>query len=93
MKQPRIKDVKIDLKATDKMSSRMTKAKKIKITVNVDEDLLEALKLRSDETGIPYQSLLNRVLRSAILEQRDGETSRLDRLEKEIALLKRKLSA
>jgi predicted DNA binding CopG/RHH family protein len=93
MKQPRLKDVKIDVKGTEKMRSRMAKAKKIKITVNIDEDLLESLKLRSDETGVPYQSLLNRVLRSAMLEQKDDRTLRLDRLEKEIALLKRKLSA
>lgn len=93
MKQPKLKDVKIDVKGTERMRSRMAKAKKIKITVNVDEDLLEALKLRSDETGVPYQSLLNRVLRSAIQEQTDGESSRIDRLEKDVAALKRKLSA
>jgi predicted DNA binding CopG/RHH family protein len=93
MKQPKLKDVKIDVKGTEKMRSRMAKAKKIKITVNVDEDLLETLKLRSDETGIPYQSLLNRVLRSAMQEQADGESSRLDRLEKDVATLKKKLTA
>jgi predicted DNA binding CopG/RHH family protein len=93
MKQPKLKDVKIDVKGTERMRSRMAKSKKIKITVNVDEDLLEALKLRSDETGVPYQSLLNRVLRSAMHEQANGESSRLDRLEKEVATLKKRLTA
>lgn len=93
MKQPKLKDVKFDLKGTEKMRTRMAKAKKIKITVNVDEDLLEALKLRSYETGVPYQNLLNRVLRSAMKEAADGETARLDRLEREVASLKKRLSA
>lgn len=93
MKQPKLKDVKFDLKGTETMRSRIAKAKKIKITVNVDEDLIEALKLRSDETGVPYQSLLNRVLREGISDQSSNESSRLDRLEKEMATLKKRLSA
>ena len=94
MKQPKIKDLKIDLKGTKNVRSRMAKAKKIKITINIDEDLLEALKLRSDESGVPYQVLLNRLLRASISGQMHGaEQSRLDRLEKDVATLKRKLSA
>ncbi len=63
MKQPKLRSVKIDVKGTEKMRRCMAKAKKIKLTVNVDQEPLEALNLRSDETGGPYQSLLNRVLR------------------------------
>ncbi len=93
LKQPKLKDVKIDLKGTERIRSRMAKAKKIKITVNVDEDLLESLKLRSDKTGVPYQTLLNRVLRAAMQEKSTDEVSRLDRLEREVKSLKKKLSA
>ena len=94
VKQPKIKDLKIDLKGTDKMRAKMAKVKKTKITVNVDEDLLSALKLRSDESGVPYQVLLNKLLRASIADQLQGdEAARLDRLEKDVATLKRKLSA
>ena len=94
LKQPKIKDLKIDLKGTGKMRDRMAKVKKTKITVNVDEDLLSALKLRSDESGVPYQVLLNKLLRASIADQMQGdEAGRIDRLEKDVATLKRKLFA
>ena len=94
MKQPKIKDLKIDLKGTQTLRTRMAKAKKIKITINIDEDLLTALKLRSDDSGIPYQVLLNKLLRSSIEKSIPSKAqSRLDRLEKEVAKLKRSISA
>lgn len=94
MKQPKIKDLKIDLKGTQTLRTRMAKAKKIKITINIDEDLLTALKLRSDDSGIPYQVLLNKLLRSSIEKSIPNKAqSRLDRLEKEVAKLKRSISA
>jgi len=94
MKQPKLKDIQIDFKATEKIRSRMAQVKKIKITVNIDEDLLDDLKLKSDKTGVPYQRLLNRALRSGLQNKTaTNESTRLDRLEKEVALLKKKLSA
>lgn len=70
----------------------MTKAKKIKITVNVDEDLLPELPQMAEETGTPYQSLLNKVLKDAVMGKK-VEGSRLDRLEREVEQLKKKISA
>ena len=67
----------------------MTKAKKIKITVNVDEDLLAELRRMADSTGMPYQSLLNRILKEAVMGKKT-EGTRLDRLEQEIEMLKKK---
>ena len=93
MKQPKLKDVEVDVKGTKQMRARMAKVKKIKITVNVDEDLLEALRLRSDKTGVPYQNLMNRVLRTALEDQESDESARIDRLEREVATLRRKISA
>lgn len=92
MKQPKLSDLKIDSKGTKVMRKMIAKAKKIKITVNVDEDLLVDLKHMAEETGTPYQSLLNRVLKDAILTKKD-EGSRLDRLEREVERLKKKISA
>ncbi len=92
MKQPKLSDLKIDNKGTKAMRKIMAKAKKIKITVNVDEDLLMELKNMAEETGTPYQSLLNRALRDGIISK-TKESSRLDRLEREIERLKKKISA
>lgn len=92
MKQPKLSDVKIDKKGTTAMRKLMAKAKKIKITINVDEDLLIELRHMAEETGTPYQSLLNRVLKDAVMNKKD-EGSRLDRLEREIERLKKKISA
>jgi predicted DNA binding CopG/RHH family protein len=92
MKQPKLSDLKIDTKGTKAVRKMMAKAKKIKITVNVDEDLLVELKHMAQETGTPYQSLLNRVLKDAVMAKKD-EGSRLDRLEREVERLKKKISA
>ncbi len=92
MKQPKISDMKVDLKGTKTIRSMMAKAKKIKITINVDEDLLVELRKMANSSGVPYQSLLNRVLKEALSLKRD-EGSRLDRLEREVERLKKKSSA
>lgn len=92
MKQPKLSDLKIDTKGTKTMRKMMAKAKKIKITVNVDEDLLAELKLMAEKTGTPYQSLLNRVLKDAVISKKN-EGSRLDKLEREVERLKKKISA
>ncbi len=92
MKQPKLSDLKIDTKGTKALRKMMTKAKKIKITVNVDEDLLTELRQMAEETGTPYQSLLNKVLKDAVMGKK-AEGSRLDRLEREVERLKKKISA
>ncbi len=92
MKQPKLNDVKLDTKGTKTMRKLMAKAKKIKITINVDEDLLAELRRMAEATGTPYQSLLNKVLKDAVIAKKN-EGSRLDRLEREVQRLKKKISA
>lgn len=92
MKPPKLNDLKVDTKGTKAIRKIMAKAKKIKITINVDEDLLVELRKMAQTTGTPYQSLLNRVLKDAIM-QKKNEGTRLDRLEREVERLKKKLSA
>jgi len=92
MKQPKLSNLKIDAKGTKALRKMMTKTKKIKITVNVDEDLLTELRRMSEETGTPYQALLNKVLKDAVMDKKT-EGSRLDRLEREVERLKKKISA
>jgi predicted DNA binding CopG/RHH family protein len=92
MKQPKLNDLKIDVRGTKAMRKLMAKAKKIKITINIDSDLLGEIRTMAAKSGIPYQSLLNRVLKEAVMERKSDE-SRLDRIEREIEKIKKKLSA
>jgi len=92
MKEPKLSDLKIDERGTKKMSKEMSKVNKVKITINFDADLLESLKQTSERTGIPYQTLANRVLREA-LQKGVQQESRLDRVEREIEKLKKKIAA
>ena len=92
MKQPKIRDLMLDVEGTKKIRSELTKAKKVKITINIDQDSLGILRAKSGQTGIPYQRLLNQTLQKALHGKEKAE-SRLDRLEKEVAKLKRKLAA
>jgi predicted DNA binding CopG/RHH family protein len=92
MKQPKLSDLKVDSKGTKAIRKMMTKSKKVKITINVDEDLLQELRRMAESMGTPYQTLLNKVLKDAVLSKiEDG--SRLDRLERELDRLKKKLAA
>ena len=70
----------------------MVKHGSIKITINIDAESLDKLKKLSAESGIPYQRLLNNLLRER-LAKTSSIQSRLDRIEKELAQVKRKLAA
>ena len=88
MKEPRLSDPVIDDKGTQQIRRKMTAARSVKITINIDKDSLDILRAKAAETGMPYQRLLNQFLNRAL--QNDAQTeSRLDRLEKEITRLKK----
>jgi predicted DNA binding CopG/RHH family protein len=92
MKEPKLNELAIDEKGTQQIRRKMAASRSIKITINIDKDNLEILRAKAAKTGVPYQRLLNRLLNSAL--QNDAQTeSRLDRLEKEIARLKKKIVA
>ena len=91
MKQPKLNEIKLDEAGTIKIRARAKKSTKVKITINLDAAILNAVRQRADETGIPYQNLVNRLLANALAGQTD-ETNRIDRIEKEIKNLKKKLS-
>ncbi len=92
MKQPKMNNVKFDSAGTQKMRKKMASAKKIKITINFDYDVLLELKDLAGKSGIPYQTLINRMVRESINQKAD-ELSRLDVLEEEVKKLKAKLAA
>jgi predicted DNA binding CopG/RHH family protein len=87
-----MKNLKINKKETKAIRDKMAASQKIKITINLDEDILTEVKNEAKETGIPYQKLLNRILRHALSEKKDRE-DRIDRLEKELEKIKKKISA
>jgi uncharacterized protein (DUF4415 family) len=83
---------KIDWPGTKRIRKAMQKKKLIKITINIDADSLSAIKSESEETGIPYQRILNSVLRES-LKARSKTASRLEKIEKELSAIKKKLAA
>ncbi len=92
MREPKLNDLKIDPKGTRRVQQKMAGTRWIKITINIDKESLDALRTKADETGIPYQRLLNRYLKKAL--ESDAETeSRLNRLEADVAKLKKKIVA
>jgi len=92
MKQPRSSDLKIDKRGTQKMREQMSKSPKIKITINFDKDLLDEIKRMAKEAGAPYQTLLNKILKDAMIVKRN-ENDRLGQLEKEVEKIKKKLAS
>lgn len=91
-KQTKSDSVRIDWAGTRKIRSSMARQKFVKITINVDARSLSALKSESEKTGVPYQRLLNSLLRDSLSQRRETE-GRLERLERELKLVKRKLAA
>jgi predicted DNA binding CopG/RHH family protein len=88
MKEPRLNELVIDDKGTQQIRRKMAAARSVKITMNIDKGSLDILRAKAAETGVPYQRLLNQFLNRAL--QNDAQTeSRLDRLEKEVARLKK----
>lgn len=92
MKQPNLKNLKINKKNTEEIRELARNAKKIKITINIDRDNLSDLKELAQKSGASYQKLLNQILEEGLRNKSDTET-RLERLEKELAKIKKKLAA
>ncbi len=92
MRKPRIRDVKVDVAGTRRLRAAMAGRGGVKITINVDADSLAKLKELSADSGVPYQRLLNSMLRER-LSRAETVHARLDRIEKELARVKKTLAA
>jgi predicted DNA binding CopG/RHH family protein len=92
MKQPKISDLRIDRKGTSTLRELVAKSKKVKITINIDEALIFEIRRMAEKNGSPYQTFLNKMLKDALSAKSDEE-SRLDRIERELKILKKKLAA
>lgn len=91
MKQPNLKSLKKNESKTNRIKSKMNKDNKIKITINIDESSIKALKKKSGRSGVPYQRLLNEYLKEAIDEKAERD-NRLKKLEREMEKLKAKIA-
>ena len=92
MKEPKLNELEIDDKGTQQIRRKMAAAKSVKITINIDKGNLDILRAKAAKTGVPYQRLLNQFLNRALHNEAQTE-SRLDRLEKEVTRLKKKIVA
>ena len=92
MKQPKLKNLKLDERESGEIRKTIKRSNSVKITINIDAETLSKLRTIAEETGVPYQRLLNKLLKES-LDGTDTITSRLDRLEKELKELKRKTAA
>jgi len=92
MRKPGMRDLKPDHAGTRAIRAEMARRGTVKITINVDTDSLGKLKELSAESGVPYQRLLNGILRDRLANANTVQ-SRLDRIEKELARVKRQLAA
>jgi hypothetical protein len=84
--------MKVDTAGTRRLRAEMAGRGSVKITINVDADSLTKLKELSAESGVPYQRLLNGILKERLVKV-DTLHSRLDRIEKELARVKKTLAA
>ena len=91
MRQPKLSNLKVDVRGTRAMRGAAAKSKKVKITINIDEDSLSHLRNRSHKTGVPYQRLLNQVLKEALRGEEDVG-NRLEKLERELNRLKKSVA-
>jgi len=92
MKLPKMSNMKIDKKGTAQMREAFSKNKKVRVTINFDADILESVRKMAEEMGSPYQTLLNKIVRDAVIKK-SKEESRIDHIEEEIHKLKKKLAA
>jgi hypothetical protein len=92
MKEPNRNKLRLDAVETRRIRELGSKSKSIKITINVDAATLTALKTEATASGVPYQRLLNKLLRNAVTG-RESTEQRIDRLERELNKIKKKLAA
>ncbi len=91
MKQPKLSNLTIDHEGTKKLRGQMKRSRSVKITINIEEQPAR-VQQNSGRPVIPYQHILSQVLKEVSLEKADGQ-SRLDRIERELAKLKRQIAA
>lgn len=92
MRKPKLKDLEIDIAGTKQIRSAMANQKSVKITINIDATTLLRFKAMAEESGVPYQRLINKTLGESLVAESIAQ-SRLEKIEKELKALKKKIAA
>ena len=64
-----------DLKSMDSQKNPYAARLKRQVTIRLNEDVIGYFKKVADETGIPYQSLINLYLRDCMINDRKPDMS------------------
>ena len=92
MRKPNLKNLGVDKNETKRIRTAMARQKSIKITININAETLAQLRAMAEESGVPYQRIINRSL-SESLSGKAAAESRLKHIENELKAIKRKLAA
>lgn len=87
MKKPKINELKENKKETISIRNMAKKTTKIKVTFNLDEDVVKKLKNLASDSGSKYQTLLNSILKEALFSRATYE-ERISNMEKELSEIK-----
>ena len=91
MRKPSIRALNVDPAGTRRLRAEMAGRGSVKVTINVDAASLATLQALSVESGVPHQRLLNSLLKERLATS-DTVHACLDRIEKELARVKRTLA-
>lgn len=92
MKKPKLSELKIDVAGSNRIRKAMNTQKSVKITINIDSKTLSKFRAVAEDTGVPYQRLINKTLTESLVKEASAQ-SRLEKIEREISALKKKLAA
>lgn len=67
-----------DIKNLNPKKNPYAKKMKKQITINIDENVIEYFKMLSQNTGIPYQTLINLYLSDCVEKKKELRLSWLD---------------
>jgi predicted DNA binding CopG/RHH family protein len=93
MRKPKLNNLTLDTGGTKRLRNLNRSQKSIKITININAATLSEFKALAEETGIPYQRLINKTLSTAVTKSQGSAEARLNKLEKELLAIKKKLAA
>ena len=92
MREPKVDHLKVDETGTAKLRAAFGRQKAVRITINIDAKSFRGLRRAARATGLPYETLLGRLLKNG-QHRRATVESRLSRLEQEVKRMKRILVA
>ena len=92
MRKPKISELRSNSGETTRIRKSMARKRSVKITINIDHATLASFRHLAEKTGVPYQRLINRSLADSLVAEAAAE-SRLERVEREVKALKKKLAA